>query len=70
MSKLTTATSTIEISSARPTLMLAMELSEEKWKLGFSAAFGQAPLIRNIASRARPSLLSQVDWAKRKLAKR
>jgi transposase len=47
--------------------MLAMELSEEKWKLGFSAAFGQAPLIRNIASRARPTLLSQVDWAKQKL---
>ncbi len=47
LSKLTTATSTIEISSTNPTLMLAMELVKEKWKLGFGCAFGQPPLVRN-----------------------
>ena len=67
LSKLTTATSTIEITSATPTLMLAMELSEEKWKLGFSAAFGQAPLVRNIVARDRRKLLAEIAWARKQL---
>ena len=36
LSKKTTATSTIEITSTTPTLMLALELGEEKWQLGYS----------------------------------
>jgi transposase len=47
--------------------MLAMELSEEHWKLGFSSAFGQVPLVRDIASRDTPALLGQIAWAREKL---
>lgn len=67
MSKQTAATSTIEITATTPTLMLAMELSEEEWKLGFSSAFGQPPLVRNVGARQRPKLLAQIAWAKQKL---
>ena len=67
LSKKTTATSTIEITSTTPTLMLALELGEEKWKLGFCSAFGQIPLERNIGSRSTKALLAQVTWAKKKL---
>jgi transposase len=47
--------------------MLALELGEEKWKLGFSSAFGQAPLVRDIGSRDTRSLLAQIGWARKKL---
>jgi transposase len=67
MSKSTAATSTIQISEERETLMLAMELGESGWLLGFSSAFGQKPLRRKIASRDGEALLAQVAWAKAKL---
>ena len=41
MSKQTATASTIQITSTTPVLMLALELGEESWKLGFSSAFGQ-----------------------------
>ena len=67
MSKSTTATSTVQITSSEPTLMLALELGEEKWKIGFSSAFGQVPLVRNMASRHTKGLLANITWAKKKL---
>ncbi len=51
MSKSTATTSTIQISEERDTLMLAMELGETGWLLGFASAYGQKPLRRKIASR-------------------
>ncbi len=47
--------------------MLALELGEEKWKVGFSSAFGQTPLVRNLASRDRQGLRVQIAWARKKL---
>ncbi len=67
MSKQTATASPIEISSATPTLMLALELGEESWKLGFSSAFGQLPLVRDIGSRDKRALLAAIAWAKKKL---
>jgi transposase len=67
VSKQTATTSTIQITATTPTLMLAMELGEASWKLGFSSAFGQAPLVRDIGSRDRKVLLAQIAWAKKKL---
>ena len=67
MSRQTAATSTIQISEERPTLMLAMELGETGWLLGFASAYGQRPLRRKIASRDRNALLGQIAWAKEKL---
>ena len=67
MSESTATTSTIEITSSAPTLMLALELGEEKWKLGFSSAYGEVPLVRNMASRHTKSLLANIAWAKKKL---
>ncbi len=67
MSKKTAATSTIEITVPEPVLMVALELAEESWKLGFSAAYGQTPLVRNVTARSKGALLAQIAWARRKL---
>ena len=67
MSKQTATASTIQITATTPVLMLAMELGEEAWKLGFSSAFGQVPLVRDIGSRDTKALLRQIAWAKKKL---
>jgi transposase len=67
MPKQTATASPIEISSATPVLMLALELGEESWKLGFSSAFGQLPVVRDIGSRDQGALLASIAWAKKKL---
>ena len=67
MSKQTATTSTSQITTTTPVLMLAMELGEEHWKLGFSSAFGQEPLVRDIGSRDKKVLLAHIAWAKTKL---
>lgn len=67
MSKQTAAASTIEISEAQPILMLAMELGESGWLLGFSSGFGQTPVRRKIDSRDGNALLTQIGWAKQRL---
>jgi transposase len=67
VSKQTAAASTIEISEAQPILMLAMELGESGWLLGFSSGFGQTPVRRKIDSRDGKALLAQIAWAKRQL---
>ncbi len=67
MSKQTATASTIQITTPVPVLMLAMELGEDHWKLGFSSAFGQEPLVRDIGSRDKQVLLAHIAWAKKKL---
>jgi transposase len=67
LSKQTAAASTIEISQVQPILMLAMELGESGWLLGFSSGFGQTPLRRKIDSRDGNALLKQIGWAKQRL---
>ena len=67
MSKQTAAASGIQISASGETLMLALELSEKEWLLGFSSGFGETPLRRRIESRDRQALLTQIAWAKQKL---
>jgi transposase len=67
MSTQTAATSTIQISEERQTLMLAMELGETGWLLGFASAYGQKPLRRKVTSRDRKALLREIEWAKARL---
>ena len=67
MSKQTAATSTIQISEESPTLMVAMELGETGWLLGFASAYGQRPLRRKIATRDQKALLHEIEWARGKL---
>lgn len=64
MSKYTAAASTIHGSEHAPTLMMAMELGETGWLLGFASGFGQKPLRRKIATRDQGGLLRQVSWAR------
>jgi transposase len=64
MSKQTAAASTIQISQEQKTLMVAMELGETGWLLGFASAYGQKPLRRKITSRDRQALLREIERAK------
>jgi transposase len=47
--------------------MLAFELGEEGWLLGFSTGFGQRVHRRRIGSRDTEALLEQIEWARREL---
>lgn len=67
MSKQTAATSANQIVSTSPTLMLAFELGESGWLLGFSSGFGQRVLRRRIASRDTDALLREIERAKEEL---
>jgi transposase len=66
LSKYTAATSTIQITSA-PILLLAFELGEESWLLGFSRGFGEKALRRKIKSRDTAALLREIARAKQQL---
>jgi len=67
VSKQTAEASTIEIREAQAILLLAMELGESGWLLGFSSGFGQTPVRRKIDSRDGKALLAQIAWAKQRL---
>jgi transposase len=47
-------------------MYLAFELSQSKWKLGFSTGLGQAPRIRNIAGGNLDKLVQEIEKAKAK----
>ena len=64
MSKQTATASTIQISQEQQTLMVAMELGETGWLLGFASAYGQKPLRRKIGSRDRRALMREIERAK------
>ena len=49
-----------------PVLLLAFELSEKTWKLGFTTAHGQQPRERSIPARHQKRLLHEVGQAKRR----
>lgn len=67
MSKQTAAASMIDGNAQRETLMMAMELGESGWLLGFASAFGQRPLRRKVATRDGKAVLAQIGWAKERL---
>ncbi len=67
MSGNTATASTIDCNQTLETLMMAMELGESGWLLGFASAFGQKPLRRKVATRDGAAVLKQIDWAKRRL---
>lgn len=50
----------------QPTLLLAFELGERSWKLGFSAGAGQRPRLRQVPARATDRLLTEIARAKRR----
>src|SRR5215210_4623104 len=68
MSTLTrTEESTTVATSIAPTLLLAFELGERTWKLGFTTGFGQQPRLRQIPARSTDRLLEEIGRAKARL---
>jgi transposase len=49
-----------------PVLYLAFELSENKWKLGFTVGYAQNPRLRDIAARNIKSLQKEIQLAKKR----
>jgi hypothetical protein len=48
-------------------LYLALELSREEWKLGFTIGFGQAPRLRSIRGGDLAGLQKEIRLAKERL---
>ena len=44
-------------------LYMAIELSNQQWKLGFTVGFGQAPRLRNLPARDLKGLAEEIDRA-------
>src|SRR5215469_8575878 len=49
------------------TLLLAFELGDRVWKLGFSTGMGQRPRVRAIAADATDCILEEIARARRRL---
>lgn len=63
---MTTMTRISESTAAPACLLLAFELSERTWKLGFTVGRGQRPRVRQIAAGALDRLAEEVARAKRR----
>src|SRR5262245_51471112 len=50
-----------------PTILMALELGERSWKLGFATGLGHRPRIRQIPARATHRLLEEITRAKARL---
>lgn len=59
-----TITASGQRSSSSRVLMLAFELGEDGWLLGFCTGFGQRVRRRRIASRDTKAVLEQIEWAR------
>jgi transposase len=58
-----TEESTAVATTVAPTLLLAFELGERTWKLGFTTGLGQRPRIRQIPARATDRVLEEIARA-------
>jgi transposase len=59
-------TRTLNDTSKSQYLYMAIELSNEKWKLGFTIGFGQAPRLREVHARDLMALIQEIILAKRR----
>jgi hypothetical protein len=59
-----TEESTAVATRTGPTLLLAFELSERVWKVGFTTGVGQRPRLRHIPARATDRILEEIARAK------
>ena len=59
-----TEESTAVSTAVAPTLLLAFELGERTWKLGFTTGLGQQPRIRQIPARATDRMVEELARAK------
>ena len=59
-----TEESTAVATAVAPTVLLAFELGERTWKLGFTTGLGQQPRIRQIPARATDRVLEEMARAK------
>ena len=64
---MTTTNRSHEFTAMSTCLLLAFELGERIWKLGFTTGFGQSPRIREIPAGAVDRLLEEIARAKTKL---
>src|SRR4029453_6583470 len=59
-----TTKSTAPVTVVEPTLLLAFELGERTWKLGFTTGLGQRPRRREIPARATDRVVEEIARAK------
>src|SRR5262245_12301482 len=64
MATMTRTEESTAVATRCPTLLLAFELSERVWKLGFTTGLGQRPRLRQIPARAADRILEEIARAK------
>jgi transposase len=67
MTRTTESSASTPTSSSSPALLLAFELGERSWKLGFTTGMGQRPRIRVIGAGAVDRVVEEVARAKNRL---
>ncbi|MDH3602222.1 MAG: hypothetical protein OEU26_21630 [Candidatus Tectomicrobia bacterium] len=63
----TKATRNVQDTTTAGTLFVAFELSDKKWKLGFTTGPGQTPRERTVTARDQDRVLDEIASAKRRL---
>jgi transposase len=66
MTKTAKEETTAVATSNAPTLLLAFELGDRTWKLGFTIGFGQPPRMRTIPARATDRVVEEIAHAKKR----
>ena len=56
----TPATHQTDDNTTEVTLFVAFELSDKKWKLGFTIGHGQKPRERNVPARDQKAILNEI----------
>jgi transposase len=64
---MSTMTRTSESTTPTGGLLLAFELGQRSWKLGFTVGMGQRPRIRQIPAGAVSALVTEIERAKKRL---
>jgi transposase len=62
-----TTTRTCESTAPIPCLLLAFELGQRSWKLGFTVGLGQRAHIRQISAGALALMMTEIERAKKRL---
>src|SRR5499427_5439465 len=63
----TAATHNAQSHTTEATLFVALELSEQTWKLGFTTGHSQKPRERTMTARQREHVLDEIAQAKRRM---
>jgi transposase len=61
-----TETTQINHTTNSESLYMALQLSNTKWRLGFTIGLGQPPRLRKLVAHDLAGLMKEIDWSKKR----